>query len=305
MKYSDHIFYVGRNSYELWQLSRIAKELGGTEVVPGYEGEIGGVCLFANQVNSHHDERVVRVYVTHGTSNKNTVMLFGDQGKDRFDYYWTTGPKYRDILKAYGHCLDGKEVKIGNLRFDWYFQEYTKANVMKILKIKNSRKIVIFAPTFNLHTIEHCNSIMEPLLKKYNVVLKAHPLEKINLNRTHSRLYIYTGDIANILWAADILISDTSAVAYDFTITGKPIVLCQPIYASCFDDDDKYNLMKHTAIYHYFHPYKDDIMEKIEEAESRTDEVKQLCKDAFWYQDGYATDRACEWIRKIIDERFA
>lgn len=306
MKYSDHIYYIGNFPYQIWQLGRIAKELGGTVVMPGYEGEIGGVCLFANQVNSRHNDKVARVYVTHGTSNKMTTMLPGDQGKDRYDYYWTTGPKYRDVLKTFGHWLDGKEVKIGNLRFDWYFHEYSKANVMKKLKIQNSRKIVIFAPTLNMHTLEHCNSILKPLLEKYNVILKAHPVEKINLNKTHKRLKVYVGDIADILWAADILISDTSSVAYDFTITGKPIVLCKPIYTTDFNDaDDKYNLMKHTAVYRYFSPYNDDIMEKIEEAESRTDEVKQLCKDAFWYQDGYATDRACDWLKKIIDERFA
>ena len=302
--YEDYIFYVGRIPYQLWQLERIAKRLGGTPILPGYQGEIGGICLFANQIQeSRPNTKLLRVYVAHGTSNKPCTMWFGDRGKDIYDYYWTTGPKMRKIFEQFGHGIKGKEIKIGNLRFDWYFNDYSHSRVMDLLKIKNNLPLLIFAPTFKKQTLEHCNETFKPLLEKYNVVIKPHPIEKVNQFRKHHRLQVYEGDISNILWAADVLISDESSVAYDFTITGKPIVLCPPIASTSFDDEDKYNLEKHTASFEYWDE-KADIMESIEEARARVDEVKQLCKDSFWYQDGYATDRACDWIRKIIDERF-
>ncbi len=303
MKYSDYIYYVGNIPYQLWQMERIFRRLGGTPLLPGYEGEVKGVCLFANQINPvEPNKNIVKVLVGHGTSNKQIMTWFDGRGKNLYDYYWTSGPKWRAVLDHFGHYVEGKEVKVGNLRFDWYFQEYTKKKALEIFKIKDDRKIVIFAPTFNRHTIEHNDAIFKPLLEKYHVILKGHPIVKVNLNRTHKRLKVFEGDIADILWAADLLISDESSVAYDFTITGRPIVLCPPIATTTFVDDDKYNIMKHVPIYHYWE--KEDIVEKIEEAESRTDEVEQLCKDVFWYQDGYAADRACKWLKKIIDERF-
>jgi len=307
MKYSEHIYYTARYEYQLWQLGIIYNQLGGQLILPGWEGEIKtkNVILFANQASFSKHPDSIRVYVGHGTSNKMQHNFIKDRGKDLYNYYWTSGPKYRVLLEEHGHYVEGKEVKIGNLRFDWYFNKYSKSNVMKELGIQNSRKLIIFAPTFRRDTFIHCDKIITELLKEYNLVLKAHPTEIVECKRPHQRLKVYTGDIADILWAADVLITDESSVAYDFTITGKPIVMCPPVSTTSVEDDDKYDLMKHTAVYHYFSPYKDDIMEKIEEAESRTNEVKQLCKDAFWYQDGYATDRACDWIRKIIDERFS
>lgn len=303
MNYPDYINYVGRFGYQIWQLALIYKKMGGNLVLPGYKGNLKGVSLFSNEVEVHKHPEWLRVYVGHGVSNKRMNVYFGDKGKDRYDYYWTSGPKYSEALKQHGYGItEENEVKIGNLRFDWYFNKYNKWNVIKKLNLHKKLKTIVFAPTYQRSAFEHCEDAVWKLAESYNLILKPHPFEEFEHEIDHKNVRVFKGDIADILWVADVLLSDESSVAYDFTITGKPIVMCPPVISTTFQDDDKYNLMKHTAIYRSW--TDDDIMEKIEEAYDRTDEVKQLCKDAFWYMDGNATDRACEWIKKIIDERF-
>lgn len=162
------------------------------------------------------------------------------------DMFISSGKYETDIYKRAFHMSDKQIFEIGNPRnIKLYNLRETSAqkrlDQLKMLKLEQykDKKIILFAPTWRDYdyTPIDLDNVMSNISNDYIVLVKSHPLEKLEFE---SRIVVdvsHVGDIVDLLPITDILISDYSSVMIDFSILMKPIVAFVP-------DFDTYNKLR-------------------------------------------------------------
>jgi len=294
--YSPYVHYVGDFPYQFEQFKGVYSEVGGDFHLLEGQFNIAGVVLCASQPVLPPLPNYTRIYTAHGTSNK--IMKVYWEDPDMFDYFWMTGPKLKRILERHlWGITDAKEVKIGMLRWDDYINgKFDYEYARKLMGAPEGKPICMFAPTFKKQSIENYIEILKPLSEKYHFVLRSHPLEKVEMDGPGGEWFTMNNDpLHRVLFAVDLLISDESSVAYEFTITGKPILMLHGFKTQSFNDDPMFDLTKQTAL---FDPRFQTLDEKVKEAVDKVVNVQLLCKNAFYFNDGKANERAVAWVKE-------
>ena len=104
---------------------------------------------------------------------------------------------------------------------------------------KNSRPGVIGSAW------EHYSGILPELANKYKLILHAHPTAGEGLRERYANIRMdfpkveYVEDFEEVMKRADILINDASSAAYEFLVTGKPVIL---LNAPWFDRSQNFGL---------------------------------------------------------------
>lgn len=116
-------------------------------------------------------------------------------------------------------------------RVDYALDLKNQKRIQKEIKasypILNKKKNIVYAPTFrkNGDDILPIQKLVEKIdYTKYNLILKLHPLTKLNLENTNA---ISDTKYATLDWlmVADYVITDYSAIVYEAAILHKPIFL--------------------------------------------------------------------------------
>lgn len=108
-----------------------------------------------------------------------------------------------------------------------------KQNVLKHLNINNSKKNILYAPTFRDYDLDK-NIINIPIkelskLKDYNIIIRLHPLVRTKVDKSLFNLDNFINgcnypDVSDILAITDILITDYSSVFYEYMPKNSPII---------------------------------------------------------------------------------
>ncbi|SHK32812.1 CDP-glycerol glycerophosphotransferase [Anaerobranca californiensis DSM 14826] len=140
---------------------------------------------------------------------------------------------------------DGDILKIGTPRCDLFFQDAKeiKEKVMNFFGLATKSKIILFAPTFrrrnsiDVYSLEY-KKILKILEEKYReewvFLVRLHPnvsylSEVIEYNQKVLNATNYE-DMQELLYTADILITDYSSSMFDMAIARKPCFLhCKDI----------------------------------------------------------------------------
>lgn len=111
--------------------------------------------------------------------------------------------------------------------------EQKKQNVLKHLNINNSKKNILYAPTFRDYDLDK-NIINIPIkelskLKDYNIIIRLHPLVRTKVDKCLFNLDNFINgcnypDVSDILAITDILITDYSSVFYEYMPKNSPII---------------------------------------------------------------------------------
>lgn len=111
--------------------------------------------------------------------------------------------------------------------------EQKKQNVLKNLNINNSKKNILYAPTFRDYDLDK-NIINIPIkelskLKDYNIIIRLHPLVRTKVDKSLFNLDNFINgcnypDVSDILAITDILITDYSSVFYEYMPKNLPII---------------------------------------------------------------------------------
>lgn len=143
-----------------------------------------GISYLQNKTKEQYFQKKLGIY--------NIKFFYGaDNGKSKgdanfeeynelFDEFFTHGPRDSLIIKKH---FKGKIFEMGYPRYDNYFKNINKRNIKKEILKKNScnlKKSTILwictvSPYFS--TIEIYQKYMQKLTKKYNVILRPHPIE--------------------------------------------------------------------------------------------------------------------------------
>lgn len=222
-----------------------------------------------------------------------------------FDLYLTQGPYFTkkfNELKLMHKNFD--VVETGWPKLDIYGTNKNSYNDYKaeILNTYKAKKILLYAPTFSPKLtsapflIDQLKQLA--LSKDYVILLKFHPLMaqewieayKNLSNSVNNIIFQEEKNIIKFLLIADLLISDTSSVIYEFMLLDKPVITFNNISENIYwEDSGNY----------------DDLMEKVIKnlnddpfANSRA----FICEQYHPYTDGKSALRMVEATENYIEQ---
>ena len=155
-----------------------------------------------------------------------------------FDLYLTSGPvvttRFLKLQEKYKYFLV-KET--GWPKMD-YIMNYPSSGLKKKLNLPEDKKIILYAPTFSnkMQSGEALLPIIPEIIKEDEIwLMKFHEfmdkelIEKIKNRKKESIVILDTFDITPYLYCADVMISDTSSVVYEFMALDKPVITYRTI----------------------------------------------------------------------------
>lgn len=234
-----------------------------------------------------HFVRGVKVQVFHGLAGEKKSHF---RIRHYFDLYLTQGPyfteKFNKLKQKY---RDFEVVETGWSKLDIYGKSISHFSKEKeaLLKEYSASKIILYAPTFSpsLTSAPYLLKEIEELSnnKSYLILIKFHDLMSSEVAGEYRSL---AGRIPNIvvegepniikfLLMADLMISDTSSVVYEFLLLNKPVITFKNNSDNIlWDDSQSYedlskkvreNLEKDSfalqrkKIIEAYHPYNDGL----------------------------------------------
>ncbi len=179
--------------------------------------------------------RGLKVQVFHGLAGEKKGHF---RIRKYFDLYLTQGPfftkRFKQLASKY---KDFDVIETGWPKLDKLFSENKKLADYKkqILKDKGVKRIILYAPTFSpsltsaidikteLFKIANNNNLL--YIKFHDLMNKEIIYEYKKIASFHKNVEIIEDkNIINYLILADILISDTSSVVYEFLLLNKPVI---------------------------------------------------------------------------------
>lgn len=205
--------------------------------------------------------RMWHVFINHGESDK--MYMTTNQYK-AYDYAFVAGQAARDRLarKLWSYDVEHRTIEIGRPQADHFAGETPYA--------PDDRTVVLYAPTWEGDRpaaaygsiASHGEALVDALLAtgRHRVIYRPHPrsgvlsrdyreanrrivqaLERANAADPAAQHVHDTG--AALGWqlaAADVAITDISAMVYDRLATGKPIIIARPSSAEAEIDESGY-----------------------------------------------------------------
>lgn len=183
-----------------------------------------------------HYLRGVKVQVFHGLAGEKKGHF---RIRHYFDLYLTQGPYFTEgFLKLRNKYRNFEVVETGWPKLDLLFSSQEKYVQEKeaLLKEFKAQKVVLYAPTFSPSltsapfVIDEINAIANH--PEYMVLIKFHDLMANELKQQYQEKFGHhpgvqfasDDNILKYLIMADLMISDTSSVVYEFMLLNKPVV---------------------------------------------------------------------------------
>ncbi|WP_188893749.1 CDP-glycerol glycerophosphotransferase family protein [Microlunatus endophyticus] len=243
-----------------------------------------------------------------------------------FNYDLVAGQAAKDRLsrRLFGYDVEARTIEIGRPQIDIEFQApYT---------FDESRKTVLYAPTWEGgrtsmrygSVASHGLTMVSSLLadRRFRVIYRPHPRTGILLPQ-HRAADLRIRELIDVatasdpsaghlvddtpfgwqLKAADVMITDISAVAYDWLTTAKPLIVTQPIEPSAVVDQGSFigDLRLVTA------DEAHRIPEMADRALSDPEQIGRMRRwCAYYYGDttpGASMTRFINAIERMIEER--
>ena len=266
-----------------------------------------------------------RMQFFHGVAGKydlDNPSRLGAAGLDRFDRVAFINASRMNRYVGAGVVSAGQAVLVGYPKLDDLLNgRWAAADVRRSLGLDPSLPTVLFAPTFSVAGALHVaglNIIRTALERDVNVVVKLHDRSMtpdahhtagidwpaaFAVFASHPRFALARGaDIAPLLAAADVLITDHSTVGFEFALLDRPIVVydAPELLAAARIDSDKWRLLRSMA----------DVVRTPSELASaiagafahpeRRSEARQEARALFAWP-GHATARALSVVYELLE----
>lgn len=167
-----------------------------------------------------------------------------DYNFDTLDYLTVSGDYDERVFKSAFNARESSYLRCGMPRNEelWLADENKKAAMRKKFGIPESKKVILYAPTWRESTDGGKSYAIKPpihfhewekeLGNEYVVLFRAHHQTTKVLGVEYNDFVRNASDypaVNDLMIAADILITDYSAIAFDYSI------LCRPIFCYAYD----------------------------------------------------------------------
>jgi len=172
-----------------------------------------------------------------------------------FDTYFTQGPHFtrgfQSLARKYN---DFEVVETGWPQQDWIYAHRHDFDAEKaaLLQRHGKRQVVLYAPTFSpsMTSLPFLQEALTELVHREEIILllKFHPLTKPEWIETYKAfaakeehvVWINDHNVTKYELMADVMISDTSSVVYEFLLLNKPVItyksIAREIYSLNIED---------------------------------------------------------------------
>lgn len=150
-----------------------------------------------------------------------------------FDVYLTSGPvvtkRFEKLREKHGYFLVRET---GWPKMD-YIMNYPSENIREKYNFSVDKKIILYAPTFSkkMQSGEALLPIIPKIIKddeiwlmKFHEFMDKDLIQMIKNSNKENIIILDTYDITPYLYIADVMISDTSSVLYEFMALDKPVI---------------------------------------------------------------------------------
>lgn len=248
-----------------------------------------------------HYLRGVKVQIFHGLAGEKKGHF---RIRHYFDLYLTQGPYFTKIFQDLKAKYKNFEVvETGWPKLDVYGQALHRYEEEKrsMLARHSAKKIILYAPTFSpsLTSAPHLFEEIKKIGKdpSFLILIKFHDLMSIDLIKSYKNLAANTANILfetdnNIikyLRLADLMISDTSSVVYEFLLLDKPVIT----FRNASKNIRWENIQKST-----------ELLEKLScniESDPFSQERSKIASDYHPYKDGRSAQRMLDATEKYIE----
>lgn len=238
-------------------------------------------------------------------------------GKDskQIDYLLAGSEKSKEIFER-SFWYDGAILKSGTPQCDILLDQTDKyiRKVHQYYHIPEDAHIMLYAPTFrknhdtSVYDLD-CERINEALQTRFGgewyTLIRLHPhlLNQIGNMRYSDHILQATDydDVQELLCAADVLISDYSAIMFDYSITKRPCFLYYPDLEEYTSKDR--NLYFDIGALPFIGAHtQEELLQSIADfsPEGYTDSVDAFLKQIGSYDDGYAAERVTQLIEEVM-----
>jgi CDP-glycerol glycerophosphotransferase len=237
----------------------------------------------------------------------------------RWDYLVSPSRRYTEIFRgAFGY--EGEVLEIGNPRNDVLVNDdgTRRRAVRDHLGLRPDDRVILYAPTWREDAGDEKGSFRQPTTVDWAALDAGLPDNVVILSRMHANVrsggeagttprvrdVSAYGDVAELMLAADGLITDYSSIVHDFAVTGKPVYLHAP-------DVDRYreSVRELYVDYETWAPGPisldtDELVENLLHHQVDPADRSAFLQEYCTYDDGQATRRL---VTKILghDPRFA
>ncbi len=246
-----------------------------------------------------HFLRGLKVQIFHGLAGEKKGHF---RIRDYFDLYLTQGPYFTDRFKTLAKKYKNFDViqtgwcKLDNL-FNISQEEYEKRKNY----LKQYKKIILFAPTFSpsLTCAESAFEQIKKLLQDKSILVTCKFHDKMDMSiidkyenlKDENFIISKEKDISSLLKIADIMISDTSSVVYEFLLLDKPVITINSISKH---KDSWYNITNINELYNTFY--------KIITNDYLAEKRKEIIALYHPYNDGKSSCRMVEAVKKYLEK---
>ncbi|MFV0381359.1 MAG: CDP-glycerol glycerophosphotransferase family protein [Breznakia sp.] len=230
-----------------------------------------------------------------------------------YDYVIVNAPYFTNAFAAAFGVKEQQVHITGIPKTDRLFQEQKiKADRKKMYKefpqLKN-KKVILYAPTFRGRLMKgfkegyiNLDYISEKLSNEYILIYKMHPLLENRIISKHPNVLCCNGmSIKRLFSISDYLISDYSAIIFDFSVFCKPMLFYVPDLEE-YRQDVGFYVDYETEMPGPLCKHEDEIIQKIENNDFDMDKIVQFKKKFFAYDDGQSTKRVIDLIQQIMGD---
>ena len=205
-----------------------------TSVKSIYDFRADAIFVPGNEVP--HYLRGVKVQVFHGLAGEKQGHF---RIRNYFDLYLTQGPYFTGPFKEFAkRYKDFEVVETGWCKLDTLYHNHEEYKILRseILKQSGKKKLLLYAPTFS-PSLTSASIAQKSILEiadneDVHVIVKFHDLMDQAVvdsykKEAETRANFSVVDEKNILKPmimADLMISDTSSVVYEFILLNKPVI---------------------------------------------------------------------------------
>ncbi|MEM7085470.1 MAG: CDP-glycerol glycerophosphotransferase family protein [Bacteroidota bacterium] len=249
-----------------------------------------------------HYLRGVKVQIFHGLAGEKRTHF---RIRHYFDLYLTQGPYFTDKFNELQQQHRNFEVmETGWSKLDKMYIEQQAYSEEKetLLNRHNAKKIILFAPTFTPY-LTCAEFVKEEIVslagnQDYLILCKFHALMDHELIETYRNIaaahdnvvYEEEKNITKFLILADLMISDTSSVVYEFLLLNKPVITFKNIAENKYwEDIDDPSILANSV-------------EKTFTEDSYKNEREFIIKNYHPYTDGRSSERMVNAIEQFIQK---